>query len=275
MQGKGNSKDFNHPNIVPLTLREHYLAHYLLTKIYPENESLKFAFMMMNSLHKELNSALYIYGRKLAVEALRNRKISKERKERISKTEEGKITPQSKQVLCLTDNRIFPSISLAASYYNLNKSNLSKVVNKQHKSVKGLQFCFLEEKEEYLIFLNEERKARISERVICINTGIIYDSANQAAREMNLSSGSIRRVCKGLRKSHKDFFFSYFEEGKEYFMPERAKNGLKKKVVNIDTGEIFNSLEEASKKYNLRRGSLSNHLNGNQYRAAGCYWRYA
>jgi len=35
-------------NIVALTIREHYLCHWLLTKIYPSNSSLIFAFNMMH-----------------------------------------------------------------------------------------------------------------------------------------------------------------------------------------------------------------------------------
>lgn len=42
----GGSDDKN--NIVALTIREHYICHWLLTKIYPSNASVLFAFNMMH-----------------------------------------------------------------------------------------------------------------------------------------------------------------------------------------------------------------------------------
>lgn len=40
MGGKGRAYQWNHPNIVPLTAKEHFLAHLLLVKIYPNNKKL-------------------------------------------------------------------------------------------------------------------------------------------------------------------------------------------------------------------------------------------
>lgn len=51
LNGAGSSKDWkranyniNESNIVPLTAKEHYIAHLLLTKIYPDNQKIFFAF---------------------------------------------------------------------------------------------------------------------------------------------------------------------------------------------------------------------------------------
>jgi hypothetical protein len=56
MGGKGKTKDINHPNIVLLTAKEHYIAHRLLCQIYPDNEKLRFAlWCMINGLHNKSN----------------------------------------------------------------------------------------------------------------------------------------------------------------------------------------------------------------------------
>lgn len=54
MGGEGRTKDLNHPNIVLLTAKEHYMAHRLLVLIYPDNKSLKYALwcMMHGFQHK-------------------------------------------------------------------------------------------------------------------------------------------------------------------------------------------------------------------------------
>lgn len=57
--GGGNEKD----NIVLLTFREHYLCHYLLTKIYPNNNNLHFAFWGMNNQQSGNSKRNYINSR--------------------------------------------------------------------------------------------------------------------------------------------------------------------------------------------------------------------
>lgn len=44
MGGEGKSYDHNHPNIVLLTAREHFICHWLLHRMYPENIGLSHAF---------------------------------------------------------------------------------------------------------------------------------------------------------------------------------------------------------------------------------------
>lgn len=58
--GGTNDKD----NLIELTAREHFLAHYLLMKIYPDNYKLADAFRMMGVFNKKdqkryFNSKLY------------------------------------------------------------------------------------------------------------------------------------------------------------------------------------------------------------------------
>ncbi len=47
LNGKGWTHSYNHSNIVILTPKEHFIAHYLLTKIYPGNPKIIYAFWAM------------------------------------------------------------------------------------------------------------------------------------------------------------------------------------------------------------------------------------
>ena len=42
-------------NLVLLTAKEHFICHHLLTKIYPENDSLHYAFCMMCNMKNKIN----------------------------------------------------------------------------------------------------------------------------------------------------------------------------------------------------------------------------
>jgi hypothetical protein len=62
--GGNNSKD----NIVKLTAREHFLAHWLLARMYPENSKVVFAFYMMCRVKSE-NQERYIPSSRSFAEA--------------------------------------------------------------------------------------------------------------------------------------------------------------------------------------------------------------
>jgi hypothetical protein len=51
--GTGKSWKWNEENIIPLTGKEHFIAHLLLHKIYPENIKIAQAFHAMCKLHKD------------------------------------------------------------------------------------------------------------------------------------------------------------------------------------------------------------------------------
>lgn len=52
------------------------------------------------------------------------------------------------------------------------------------------------------------------------------------------------------------------------------KNPSAKKVINLTTGEVFNYMELACKKYNISHNSLTNHLMGKTKTCCGCHWSY-
>ena len=51
-------------------------------------------------------------------------------------------------------------------------------------------------------------------------------------------------------------------------------NSQKKKVINIDTGEVFNSVKEASEYYNLKDTQISRVCKGKRNKTGGFRWKY-
>lgn len=84
-------------NFVLFTPREHVIAHKLLWKSYPDNYSLMWAYTRTINSHKGVLTSREVEKAKLAkIEYMRNREISEETKEKISKTLMGhKRTPES------------------------------------------------------------------------------------------------------------------------------------------------------------------------------------
>lgn len=88
MGGEGKAKDINHPNIILLTAKEHYIAHLLLHTIYPDDKKLRYAlWAMINGMgtKRRYKSSARIY------ESLRKKLThSQETREKMSIAKKGK-----------------------------------------------------------------------------------------------------------------------------------------------------------------------------------------
>lgn len=61
----------------------------------------------------------------------------------------------------------------------------------------------------------EAISARMKKKVICCNTGVIFNSLKDAAKSIGTSNGAISRVCRGKRKAIKGFHFEYYTENQK------------------------------------------------------------
>lgn len=88
-------------NIVELTAREHYLCHRLLTRMYPKNKKLVYAFWAMTNqassrqLRDYYSSRAYSEAKEMFSAAHSNRVISDETRQKLSAARKGKKSPKS------------------------------------------------------------------------------------------------------------------------------------------------------------------------------------
>jgi group I intron endonuclease len=133
--------------------------------------------------------------------------------------------------------------------------------------------------------LHEQTKEKLSERtkslgwnggnhpmarkVICIDSGKIYDSVIEASEDIGASYKGLYQVLNGSNRSVKGkdgryYQFSFFEDGMNYVLENINKKRLKnpKKVVCVNTGEVFLSTREAAEKMNVLQSKISLCCNG-------------
>lgn len=104
----GGSNDKN--NLVKLTAREHFICHFLLINMYPNETKLQYAFWLMcnikNSHQSDRyipSSRLYEYGKQLHSNNMKRRKgikqgpRSQETREKISNSKKGKSVPKTQE----------------------------------------------------------------------------------------------------------------------------------------------------------------------------------
>lgn len=100
----------------------------------------------------------------------------------------------------------------------------------------------------------------LSKEVINIENGIFYDSAIEAHEPLSMSYSGFKSKLNG--NNFNDTCFMYVDDLEDKNFPIKKDNNRWKKVINIYTLEIFNSIVDASSYSNICPQNLGAALNG-------------
>lgn len=111
-----------------------------------------------------------------------------------------------------------------------------------------------------------------AKKVICINTGKIYSSVIEASNDIGCNYDNVHQVCLGNNLSAKGidgnyYQFSYYNKGEIYKLKQLKNIKEPKKVICINTKEIFSSTQEASKATGALQSKISLACNGKRKHA--------
>lgn len=247
-------------NLVLLTYKEHILSHWLLSKIYPLNHKLACAFRNMSTKcprDKRDHTCL-------------NVNITKAIKK-------AHISISNKPIICLENKKIFNSINEAGKYYNTTLGNISSCLRGKSKTAVNYHWMFLNE------YNNLDRDPDISyyrnKSVICIETKEIFKSIGEASRMKNINRFNLSSCChkhkRGTINGYHWMFLNEFNSLEEPFKPIERNEDKRKRIINLDTGEIFSSITEASKCYKLKSiSSISKVCSGKLETSGGYKWAF-
>lgn len=164
--------------------------------------------------------------------------------------------------------------------------HIGNATNGLRKSCNGMHYRKITKKEkenilsgeiEYTIQLNKQYLIELyadKEYYYCVENNIAWDSLEVVARMMSETPKMFRdrigKTYKGLTFVIVDSCFVFGNSIKVISL-EKPKKTLNKKIRCIETGEIFESVKEASKKY---KGHISSVLTGSRKTANGYHWEY-
>lgn len=107
------------------------------------------------------------------------------------------VGPKRKPVICTTTGDVFESAVAAARSINVRPSAVSSCCNGKYYSIKGLQFKYLDDADPV-----RKCKKRRNRRVICIETGVLYQSTRDVERHTGINSSKIWDCCNTRRKTN-------------------------------------------------------------------------
>lgn len=184
----GGSNDDS--NLIALTPREHFLAHYLLCKMNEDNKD--HYYRMLNAFSRMAkcgmyNSRMYDFLRK---------DLAKHRGERFSRGN----SPCAKRVINLETLEVFNCVKDACAKYNV--SNVSNCCRNEINETKGTFWQYFDEtkSDDYWKQLYKEKKLKSEE-----NYKIRFCGENNCKKKVVASTGetfnSIKEACKWCRSN--------------------------------------------------------------------------
>jgi group I intron endonuclease len=163
-----------------------------------------------------------------------------------TKRKMSKNSGRKKAVINIETNEIYKSASECARKNNLNTTTLSEKLNGKYTNNTPFRYIGME---------GIQKELRNSKKVININDGTIYDSCTECAISNGINPTTLSQ--KLLGKTGNDTPFRYVGMENIYKKPAAVKQ-----VINIETGEFYNSCTECARKNGLKTSSLSQKLLG-------------
>ena len=204
--GGGNEES----NLIDLYAREHYEVHRLLALENPDNDKLVYAWHMMSAMNnndqrnyeitaEEYEEARIAYSKAFSkrisgknnpmygkVGAMYGKHHTEEAKRKLSEAHKGKNNPMYGR-----SGELSPSYG--RQWSEESKAKLSAANSGKNHPMFGKHLS-----EEMRKKLSDARKDK--KPVICITTGVIYESLTDASRQTGIDRSSIVACCKGKYK---------------------------------------------------------------------------
>jgi hypothetical protein len=186
----------NPDNIVKLTAREHFLAHWLLHEIYPDNTDLKYAFWSMcrssdNQKRYKPSSRVYEYSKRKMLEVWLKFKPSERQIESIKESLTGTKwyhKPDGTNLRAFPDDVRIKTEGWICGRFN-GKSISSKANSEKENKYKG-----------------KKRPATSNKK--CSIDGVEFESAKAAANFYNINEYTMRdRLIKQPNGKYKNWFY--------------------------------------------------------------------
>ena len=135
----------------------------------------------------------------------------KQHPEKIIYQQEKQAEINGKPVYCFELNKTYISISQAARENNIDLAAISRcLLRKNQVTTNGLHWKYSDDNITLKEIENSRKKSK--KRVLCVETGIIYNSPKEAGDLLKLDNNAIAKCCRGVKKTYSNLHWRYIDE---------------------------------------------------------------
>lgn len=303
LKGKENKRNQKYHNIYCLELDEMFESTFEIKNKYPKLD--------LNTVTKKLQQGLENARniKKTSLHWCYGFKNKEESKYHLIKFLKSCSTANSKPIQNLETGEVYKSaINASLKITGKESSNISESAwyfdKGKNKIAYGSHWVYLKdinkpynEKERKLLLDNLPLPySQKMKKIQNLDTGKVYNNLQEIKKELNLKDTSgFHRGCKciveGYDSKMHGYHWIYINDRDTPYTQEECKEILKnlkpfirynsKKVLNLDTNEIFNSAAEADIKYSKKHkqtsavlGACNRYKTGNSNVAHGYHWKF-
>lgn len=121
-------------------------------------------------------------------------------------------------------------------------------------------------------------KGKKPKAVICVESGLQYDSIEDASRKLRISATYLERCLMGKSGTAGGYHWRY-EKGSARSRREKDPSSVKRRgdifaVRNLDSGKVYGSIREASEDTGVGTANIYHCASGKGLTAGGFRWEY-
>lgn len=235
--------DDSEDNLIDLFGREHVIAHKLLAQENPSNRALTHAYWMMVHCgvnHHECTSEEYEEARIAHAQALSNRVVTQETRDKLSKRLKGQGNPMYGR-----------------------KGAKSPTYGRKHTKQECQKMS-----ENHVDFTGVKNPKGV--KIMCVETQEEFNTIRDASRKYNIGETNISRVCRGIGRTAGGYHWVYVDGQKS------VSQNTRKKIICIETQQVYDWWKDVSLQLNVDGQVVAECCkNKNPNRTAyGYHWMY-
>ena len=172
---------------------------------------------------------------------------------------------RGRKVVNVETGEIFKSALSASKAYNVSRNLIVSCCKGMRENAGGYHWHY--DGEEIPVYKGTHAKP-----IICIDTNIIYPSVSEASRQTKIPINKITECLKGRREHSNGLHWEY--KNKTDKESGKFKNSRFKSIICVETGVIYETMEEAAHKANVTVCTLRRHLRNSDNYINGFHWDY-
>ncbi len=142
-------------------------------------------------------------------------KLTEEAKQHLSEINKGSKHPKKKEIYCVELQRVFPYARAITEEFGWNHGDVIKCCNGNKLTFHKMHWMYYEDflkNGERLTQRKSQPKRNHKQKVICVETRVVYESMADAMRKTGCDTRAIHQCCKNPNRTVKGYHFSYYNE---------------------------------------------------------------